>query len=221
MNYNILKEKFPKVHETINNYYGIDNPSKYDIEKLMVASHLNDKYVEFWKIGVLKKIEHELNIPTRTLTFGLIPNYGGKVDFRRKIKFGKFEVFSIHFYVSLLNQVYTMQILDMEESFHQYPQKTFRSKRYTLKKLWVSPEGHPYEKVFLDIKCFLEQNLNTPLYLPYSIQEVKLIGLRPPSSAITKNQYCVRDAFFNMVWPQYTDEFEIIGNKDYMIENLK
>lgn len=221
MDFDILKEKYPKLYKTLNEYHGIDEPSKYDVDELIGASQQTAKYVRLWRSGILKKIEHELQMRAHTLTFGFIPNYGGEVIFSKKIKPERWHVISIQFYVSLLDNIYTIQILDTIESLHTYPYENLEVTRSTLKELWVSPEEHPYGEVFLKIQSCLERNLDKPIYLPYSIQEVNLKGFNPPRSLVPKKQYCVRDAFFEMVLPQYTDGALICGNHDYMIEKLE
>ncbi len=212
--------KFPKLYRILNEYYGLDSIAKYSIEELILDRIGNsENYKVYWKDGVLKNIGSEIGCNVQGITFGFIPNYGGQVQFSNEIDSNRKDITQIQFYVSLLDNVYTIQILEIEESKEFNPMMKLTLPKQTLKEIWVSPENHRHKDLFLKIQSSLEAITENPIFLPYSIQEIELKGVKPPIME-DKVIYTVGDAFFRKILPLHRNEALIKGNPDYEINKL-
>ncbi|MEM1003497.1 MAG: hypothetical protein AAGH46_12695, partial [Bacteroidota bacterium] len=206
-----LKIRHPNLYKTLNEYYGIDSPKKHNIEELILRAHNSERYVSYWKNGILKKIEKEINHSIQGITFGFIPNYGGEVYFSTEVSERRNKLTKIQLYLSLLDNVYTIQVLETIETVDILPVEKIEIRTETLKELWVSPGNHPCSELFLKIQNCLDKLLESPVFLPYSIQEIELKGVSPPG-IVEKERYFVRDAFFRTIMPQNCEGALIYGD---------
>ncbi len=165
-------------------------------------------------------MEKELNLNIQGITFGFSPNYSGQIEFLKDLGNQKKAVTQIQFYVSLLENVYTMQMLEIDEQLQYNSSLQMTLPNHVLKEIWVSPENHEYQDVFLKIKSYLSRFFNNPFYLPYSIQQTDLqkIGLTYGNNREINN---LGDAFFRKVLPLNQIGHKIFGNQDYEIEQLR
>ncbi|MEM7487237.1 MAG: hypothetical protein AAF348_18670 [Bacteroidota bacterium] len=223
MNSKELKLKHPNLFSIIEEYYDIDNHNIDDTSKKILIDLIEDKLVNItnfrknWTKGILKNISREVGYPTQGLTFGFIPNYGGMVEFSENLCDDKKAITQIQFYISLLRNVYTLQIVEIEErrGFNKFLKQ--ETNHQTLKEIWVSPGHRKYNKLYLQIESYLDEILINPFFLPFSIQGVKLDGVFMPHTPNEANT--VGDAFFRKIHP-LNDDFSIFGNPEHRIDEL-
>lgn len=218
MNQRELKLKYPSFFSIIEEYYGTDEKPRKVLEDL-ILNRLGDakNFRKMWTNGILKAIGREIGCPTQDLTFGFIPNYGGMTEFSEDLGNGKRTVTQIQFYVSLLNNVFTIQITEIEEVIRYNQFLKLETPNQKLKEIWVSPDHPKYNEIFLKIESFLNRNLVDSIYLPYVIQQVGLDEITMPHTNNEDNK--VEDAFFRKVLPLNKD-YKVLGNIDYRIHEL-
>lgn len=168
---------------------------------------------------MLKTISEKLNYSLQGITFGFIPNYGGQLQFSEDLGNGKKAITQIQFYVSILRDVYTIQILEIEESIEYNQMLKMELPLPILKEIWVSPENHRYKDLFLSIKSSLEAIIKNPIFLPYRIQQIELKNIKPPTME-DKDKYSVGDAFFRKILPLQRKDATIFGDQDFEIDKL-
>ncbi|WP_318343386.1 hypothetical protein [Flagellimonas baculiformis] len=204
----------------LDEYYGIDTTPKKNIEEIILDRLGNsENYHAFWKEGVLKTLSKELGYNAHGITFGFIPNYGGQVEFSMDLGGGQRTITQIQFYVSLLDNVHTIQILEIEESIEHHPFLKKDLPKQILKEVWVSPEEHRNKDIFLRIQNSLEMTFGNSLYLPYSIQQIKLGKIRLPHTD-DKHENTIGDAFFRKILPLHQTDSIIRGNPNYGFDKL-
>ncbi|UOY06038.1 hypothetical protein L0P88_19190 [Muricauda sp. SCSIO 64092] len=204
----------------LNQYYGLESNAQSDIESLILDKIGNkNNYENYWKNGVLKTISEKIKNDVEGITFGFIPNYGGQVYLSQDLGNGSFDITQIQFYVSLLHNIYTIQILEITETKEFHPTLKVILPKQHLKEIWVSPENHIYKSIFLKIQNTLEGILEKPIFLPHSIQQIELNNLKLP------NPYnyplnTIGNAFFKKIHPLHSDGCRVFGNENYKIEEL-
>ena len=152
-------------------------------------------YNTYWKQGILKTISKEIDCSIHGITFGFIPNYGGQIQFSKDIGNKQKAITQIQFYVSLLDSVYTIQIIEIEETLEYHPLLQRIVPNQVLKETWVSPENHKYKDMFLKIQTTLETIIEKPIFLPYRIQQIELKNVKPQTMH-DNDKFTVGDAFF-------------------------
>ncbi|MFD2588425.1 hypothetical protein ACFSQJ_15925 [Croceitalea marina] len=214
-----LKLNYPKLAGLIKKYYYDNTEAGHsNLDDLINYKLINQKnYQKIWVKGILKTIEKELGQEVIDLTFGTIPNYGGMVYFNNKNESDKFVSTQIHFYVSLIENVISVQIIEMEETNRQIHPLELDPSLRIIKKIIVSPGYHHLDKVFAKIELLLNKLLVNPIFLPYSVDQTILDNLIIPHSVNIQNT--VGDAFFKKFIPDNKD-FTVIGNQDYRINQL-
>jgi len=218
MNQEELKLKYPNFFALIEEYYGADERPKKILEELILDRLGNKKkFRKNWTNGILKAIGEEIGYPTQGLTFGFIPNYGGMAEFSETLGDDKKIITQIQFYISLLRNVYTIQITEIEEVTRHNSFLNHEVQNQTLKEIWVSPSHPKYNDIFLKIESYMDRTLDNSIFLPYSIQQIRLNEIIMPHTSNEDNK--VEDAFFRKILPLNQD-FSILGDPDYRINEL-
>lgn len=220
-NFQNFKIEYPRLFGILDSYYGIENKAKFNLEKIILERIAQSKnYQEFWKMGILQRISDRINLPISGITIGFIPNYGGQVHFEEKQDNGIKKITQIQFYVSLLDHVYYIQILEIEESiqFHQLLGEKIAHQQ--LNELWVRPENHRLEGLYNEVEEILKSFFETSFYLPYSVQKIELQNTQFPS-CLSHFDNTLGSAFFRMILPMNAENVAIKGNQYHGIELLK
>jgi hypothetical protein len=218
MNQIELKSTYPIIFEIIEEYYGVNERPKKILKDLILDRLGNKKtFKEKWSKGILKSIGKEIGYPTEELTLGYMPNYGGMVVFNKDLDNDTRNITQIQFYVSLLRNIYTIQITEIEEvmAYNPFLKKVVQNQ--TLKEIWVSPDHPIYSDLFLKIESYLDKTLVNPIYLPYSIQQIPIDEVEMHHTSNEANK--VEDAFFRKILPLNKD-FTILGNRNYRLHEL-
>ena len=220
INFSTVKNNYPNLYQILNDYYGIDHSPKYDIQKLIEASYSMKHFVKFWKKGILNRIATEIDKELDNISFGLVPNYGAEAYFSIKTGNNRYRLTLVQFYLSMLNNVYTIQILEVDEIIDILPLEKIEVRTGTLKELWVSPGDHKHSRLFISIQKCLEELLENPIFLPYTLQEIELPSIVLPW-AVEREKYLVKDAFFRTVMPHNSEGALICGDPNYMLDKLQ
>lgn len=213
-----LVQQYPKLFSIIERYYDEDTCPTKQLDQLIKDSLGNiEQYNKKWIDGVLKDLSLEVGFEAESLTFGYIPNYGGMFEQREKMGDGEVAVTQIQFYVSLLDNVYTVQVLELVENRVLNPFLKREVAQQTLNRLWVSPDHLQTRDLFKKVEAFLETAFGKPIFLPYRIRRTNLIGYKMPHTSNENNK--IGNAFFQQVLPLNHD-YRIMGNQEYRITDL-
>jgi len=217
----ILKfaKKYPKLSSIIDTYYSSNICPTEKLDTLIQDKLINiENYTKTWEDGILVKLSEETGIKAQSLTFGYIPNYGGMLQYKKDLGNGLKAVTQVQFYVSLLANVYTVQVLDIDEKRVVHPFLRQEVDEQILVRKWVSPNDGPTNGLFKKVESFLDTALENPVYLPYCIRTEALKGLMMHHTQSEVNT--VGDAFFKQVLPLNKD-YDIMGNREYRISEQK
>ncbi len=233
-NINKLKKSAPKIYDILEfyypfllfkkeqteywNYHGIK--SMITMINTNIVNEIN--FDKNWTVGICKELESLLNRKITGATFGLTPDYGGIIELENNIDSQM--MVELHFYISFLKNVYSIQIVYLNKNM-----KIRRNMKYVkdfygkgIETLVVSPIKGYYDNEFNIIESFIDNKFKKAIFLPYSIDILKLKGLEV---TYTDKEVCtVGDAFFNKGLPinyYYESIPYIIGDKNYKIEKLK
>lgn len=141
------------------------------------------------------------------------------MEFSKDLGDGVKAITQIQFYVSLLGNVCTIQIVEIEEKMEFHPFLKEILPKQILKEIWVSPDNHPYKDLFLKIQTSLEELFENLIYLPYSIQQIELRKIKLLHTDDNKKN-TVGNAFFRKILPLYKGDSIVLGNQDYGIQKL-
>ena len=214
----MIENKYPKIDAILNDYYKTKSSPTKDLHAVILEKIANpNNYKKYWTDGVLKTISNSIGHQVYGRTVGFVPNYGGSIEFLTDLGNDKKAITQIHFYVSLLNDVYTIQINEIEEQIQKIEMLDKFMPVQKLKEIWVSPSNHRYADLFLKIESILEETLHKPIFLPYSVQKMELNGIQIPN--VHNNTVYVEDAFFKKILPLNQD-YIIKGNPKYRISEL-
>ena len=222
MIYEELKIKFPGLSSIIEEYYETENKNSCEPKKLLIEL-IEDKlgnnknFRNTWIKGILKEIEIEIGYKTQDLTFGFIPNYGGMVELSNEIEDRKRHITQIQFYLSLLKDVYSIQIVEIEETIEYNRFLKKEAQNQTNKGIYVSPSNHECKEIYCRIESFFESFLANPVFLPYSLQQVALPDVFMPHT--TNESNTVGNAFFRKILP-LNEDYDIFGDFNYRINEL-
>ena len=170
-----------------------------------------------WTNGFLKKVSQETNYHVLGATFGLVPNYGGKIILKQSddLRFST----EIHFFVSLINNLYSIQIV-YSDKFTTY-EREFLSDitGYGINKIIVSPIDNEFGELFLKLENLIKENFLDAKFLPFRFDLIKLNKFEVPYEY--SKDFCtqISKAFFHKGKLMH-EKTLIIGNIDYKIDEL-
>ncbi len=229
MNRQGLLQKYPKLYQDLTEYYPIVadkdvgedyNPAIFDKLNRSIDLKIGDRkyFQNFWSRGVLKKVEKETNYKVQDLTLGAVPNYGGMIRLSNPEHGKVASIIEIQFYVSLINNYISINILEMEESIVVHPIMHQDIIEQNLLKLVVSPSPHKYNYVFERIENILDETFDNAKFLSYGLEKTVIDGLRIPHTY--KANVTLGESLFSKKIP-FNDGFEIIGDQDYRITDIQ
>ena len=223
---NYLLNNFPEIHRHIKEYYplGIKSSSlEYKnfsgikkLEKLINTNIVNtDYYEKFWTNGFLKKISEITGYDASGATYGIVPNYGGKIIIKETEKY-KIE---LQFYLSLIGNYYSVQIIKIDKKYNSTIFNNIPKFGPKIIKIIVSPKEGYYSELFSEIELLIENQFSKSKFLPYYFDTKKLNGLDVFHEYSTDLCDPISKAFFNK--GINTDEnVEIIGNINHKLSKL-
>lgn len=228
-----LLEKAPKIHDIINSYYNLSFQRKHDeywtqqgindILDFIDNNIVNDENLnEKWHNKICEQIERRLNLKVKGATLGMVPNYGGIIELARNPT--SKECVELHFYVSFLKNVYSIQIVYLKDNMHIKRPQPYLKDLITkgIKTLVVSPIEDKYYKEYKIIESIIEANFENPIFLPYSIEKLRLNGLEV---TYMEGENClIGEAFFYKAFPvnyHFGNIQTIVGDENYKIDLLK
>lgn len=221
MSINDLKSQYPHLHSILGEYYQLDNEPKFDLNSLISDKLGNIKeFSKKWVHGMLKSISRQVGYPAQGLTFGFVPNYGGMFEFSESLSDSRKAITQIQFYLSLIKNVYSIQIVVIDSNNEFNPFLKEEAQNQILNEIWISPNYHEskYNEIFKKLEYYFEKNLKAPIFLPYSIQKIELLDVLMPHTSNEENT--VEDAFFRKVLP-LNKNYRIFGDENYRIDELQ
>lgn len=227
MRYHELKNSLPFLYSNIEEFYPIENKNHQmdinscnfknlmDLIDLKITNKKNFK--NYWINGILDQIQREIDGQVFDLTFGKIPNYGGMIRISDKIDERKSAVVEIQFYVSLIKNYFSIQIARIEElmEFSKALQQELIHQK--LISLIISPSNDEYNSLFVKIESVLKNTLESPIFLPHSLDTTVLDELVVPHTFKEYNN--IGDTFFCKILPPNIS-YTLIGNINYGIESI-
>ncbi|MFS4418490.1 hypothetical protein [Maribacter sp. 2307ULW6-5] len=228
-----LLKKAPKIHDIINSYYHLsikrinDEYWKQQGVRKILASIENNilnkaNFEEKWQNKICFEIEKKLNLKVKGATLGMVPNYGGIVELEKDSEsMGRIE---IHFYVSFLKNVYSIQIVYLKENMPiARPHSGVKDFITTgMEKLVVSPLENVFFREYKIIESVIEENFENPIFLCYSIEKLRLHGLE--LTYMDGENCSVGEAFFHKAFPinyNFGDIPVVLGDENYKIALLQ
>lgn len=226
-----LKINAPKIFEILNYYYPLGY-SKEDKEYLdykgikELLSLISDKisgkndFYKNWQNDVCLEIENLLGKKVIGASFGLVPNFGGRINLSNNPSQNYYD--ELQFYVSFLKNIYSIQVLRVCKNMKVKGWGRFRDyEGEGIETLIVSPVKGYYEDEFNKVENFIKNKFKEATFLPYSIDVLKIEGLDVTYCDI---EYCpVGEAFFSRYLPlnYYFNTIPvIIGDVDYKLDKL-
>ncbi|MEM8508799.1 MAG: hypothetical protein AAF717_13260 [Bacteroidota bacterium] len=229
MNLIELKQQYPFLYKDLLNYYPCkSDQDKYehtDSAKFEKLNHLIDlgignrqNFRNIWLKGVLKKIEQETKNKVFDLTLGSVPSYGGMIRISKQKEKKIFSVDEIQFYVSLINNYISIQILQIEEEtkFNKFMQQEIIVQK--LLKVTVSPHENGYNHIFKKIEKVLDGLFENAKFLPYQLGKTMIDDLIIPHTY--KDVIFLEEALFSKKIP-LNNSFDIIGNTLYRLPDIQ
>ncbi|WP_424002511.1 hypothetical protein [Maribacter sp. IgM3_T14_3] len=227
-----LGKKAPQIKRIINSFYPLKlekTDENYwtqsgilEILSLVDTNIVNETNLnKNWKYKICHQIESRLNLKVKGATLGMVPNYGGIIELERNANLG--ETIEIHFYISFLMNVYSIQIVFLKDNMNiKRPQSYLKNFVTTgIQKLVVSPIKNMYLDEYQAIESIIIENFENPIFLPYSIEKLKLQNL---TVTYKDDENClIGDAFFHKVMPInyfYGSIPTILGDENYKLNLL-
>lgn len=228
-----LLEKAPKIHDIINSYYHLSFKRKHDeywtqqgVRNILDFIDNNivneDNLNENRDRKICSQIESKLNFKVKGATLGMVPNYGGIIELEKNTE--SMESVEIHFYVSFLENVYSIQIVFLKGNMRiKRPQSCLKDFITTgIEKLVVSPLEGIYYREYKIIESIIEANFENPIFLPYSVEKLRLNGLEV--TYMDGENCLVGEAFFHKALPinyHFGNIPTITGDENYKIDLLE
>lgn len=224
-----FRKAYPMVHFYLNSIYPVglkvsDEHYKTFIGQKVVDSLIEDNIVNSknlnskWTNGFLKKVSEKTNHEVYGATFGLVPNFGGKMVLKESddLRYST----ELCFFVSLLYNFYSIQIefIDKFTTYHRpfLPDTT----GYGTKKIVVSPIENKYGNLFQQIDELIISEFEDAKFLPFRFDLIKLKDFEV--SHHYSSDFCtqISKAFF-CKGLSINEKTEIIGDIDYKMNKVK
>ncbi len=222
---NEFLESFPEIHYFINKHYPIGlkkDSEKYNtysgIKKLnkkiydnIVNSNIHD---EKWINGFIDKLKSKLDMDNIfSTTAGLVPNLSGVIKIKETLN----NVTELHFHKSLINNYFTIEILEIDK-FKEITHPILGKKMTIgISSITTSPFGE-YEDLFLKVYNSINEQFNESKFIPYIFDLIRIKGLEVPY----KNDLdvTISGALFQK-YSTYDNSVSLIGDINYKIDQLK
>lgn len=216
-----LKKLYPNLANTLDFYYPIGIKQEDPIYNKYVGTQVlnsiieenivnNEIFVSRWEKDFLGELEKRINHKIIGATLGLVPNIGGLIELYESDDLRNLH--QIHFYVSLLKNYYSIQIIKS----YKYMKQENGDIGWGAEELIVSPVEGFYKELFLEIENYIKEKLPDSKFLPYSIDKLKLEGLQVNYSFLEDCE--IGRGFFHKFFAY--ESIKISGDPDYRINEL-
>jgi len=221
---NELQDKYPEVHYYINSYYPVGlrkDDEKYSsffgIQQLdsQTKSQIADKvsYKRIWELGFISKLKSSLKSKEiLSTTAGLVPSFSGVI----KLKETETYKTELHFYKSLINNYYSIEILDINKRKKIIHPILGEKIIIGIDTITVSPEGE-YKALFNRLLEFIENEFSDSKFVPYIFDTIKVEGLEIRHK-LGKN-CTISDALFQK-YSSYDESINLIGDIRFKLEHI-
>ncbi|WP_452219614.1 hypothetical protein [Lacinutrix salivirga] len=223
-----LKQDYPNLHFYLNLYYPVgikssDDKYKSYIGQKNLSRNIKDKIENnehlklYWTNGFLKKISQEINYQTLDATYGLVPNYGGRIILNQSdnLRFST----ELQFFVSLINNFYSIQIIYSDKYTSYEHDFSINTTGYGINTIIVSPIKKKYGELFLKIENLIKEEFLDASFIPFRFNLTKLKDFEVPYEFSKDFQTSISKAFFHK-GKLLHENTEIIGDIDYKIDKL-
>lgn len=224
-----LKQKYPELFRDINRYYPIQNLLDHkavtknyagtkSLHSLIEKNITNQENFQLnWKGTILRNIEKEIGMKVLGATNGYVPNYGGIITLKDNSNY-KIE---LHFYVSFINNYYTIFLAKTNNKSNLMIEKMGFKKEIVMplvESITVSPDVE-FSGIYMKVEKILNKNFYKAKFIPYEIGNYVFDGLIGINN--DKNEkHTINNALFRPVLAVFSPNLLILGNESYKIEKL-
>lgn len=211
-----LKDKYSKIFFNLNKYYDFDDTLDKNKTKIMnsiIEERIinQQNYKIQWVECFLDKLSKLVNYEVVGATYGIGPSLGGKIIINKEKKK------ELTFFVSLLSNYYSIQIVEIDKYY--ITNEYFTNKESLgVKKIIVSPVETEFGELFNTVDKFIRNEIKDSKFLPFKFDMIKIIDFKVNYKFI--NDYStVSDGFFNKGLALLKNT-QIIGDINYLINEI-
>lgn len=219
---------YPKMFEEIKRFYPLDLrkdqeeyqhfPGIKEINRIIQDNILNENnFRSRWDEGFHSDLAKALQVDVKGATGGLVPCTGGIIHLGEDHLGYPIE---FNYYVSLLNDFYSIQIVEKGSSLHFEKRYAPNSSGTGTKRIIVSPIPGPYQSLFTEVENYLIANLENPVFIPFVFDTLQLENFQVSYKDCTAEGCFISDAFFHKLFNVQFNT-EIVGEINYKIGALK
>ncbi|BCY28369.1 hypothetical protein [Flavobacterium okayamense] len=204
-----IKNKFPLIFNVLNIYYESNNGIDLINDKIEKNILNLENFNKIWKNDCFDKIEDLLKLKVINATHGLVPNVGGKIILKNTIE----ESFELHFFYSLLDNFYSIQIVKIGKINVYHPYLNIFKKGIGIKEIIVSPHENEFIDIFNKVDLFLKNKFKDSYFVPFYFDLLRIKDFK----VFYKDEInfsTISDCFFHKGFV-FDFECKIIGDFNY------